>query len=164
MKFNYCPKCGKQDTITQKTVTKYQCSNCDFIFWNNPSGATSAVFLKEGQAIFAKRAIEPDKGKYDFPGGFVEYGEDVYDACVREVLEECQIKINRRDLQLITAYTGEYIAGVSVIDLIFIVRHWEGQFQAQDDVAALEWKPLSFMDDKNFARHYPGLKDKLLSL
>lgn len=166
MNFKYCPKCGQQGAVNQENASKYTCSNCGWEFWNNPAATVSAVFIRDGQALFAKRAIEPNKGKYDFPGGFVDYNEDIYEACVREIDEEMGIRVNKEDLQLITGYTRIYVPGQSVVDLIIVVKAWpEGDFTPQDDVAALEWKPIDFVKDEEFApKEYVGLDEKLKKL
>lgn len=153
MKFDYCPKCGHKDSVKQHSnKTKYNCQNCGWEFWNNPAATVSAVFLKGDRALFAKRAIEPNKGKYDFPGGFVDYNEDIYNACVREIYEEMGIRVQKDYLQLVTGYTRIYTPGQSVVDLIMIVKKWpKGDFMPQDDVAALEWKSLDFLTSEEFA-------------
>jgi ADP-ribose pyrophosphatase YjhB (NUDIX family) len=160
-KFKFCPNCGHEGTVTQDTISRYICQNCEWEFWNNPSATVAIVFLKDGKALFAKRGIEPNKGKYDFPGGFVDYNEDIYDACVREIKEETTVDIKRKNLKLITGYTLEYLPGVSVSDLIFVVSAWEGDFVPKDDVAGLEWKSVSFINDPQFHPAYTGLAEKL---
>ena len=42
--------------------------------------------------LLITRANDPFKGKFAFPGGFVDYGEDPEMACIRELLEECSIE------------------------------------------------------------------------
>lgn len=162
MIFNYCPQCGAKGSITRDDPTNPTCQQCGTVFWNNPSATVAVVFLKDGKALFAKRGIEPNKGKYDFPGGFVDYNEDIYDACVREIKEETTVDVKVSDLTLVTGYTREYMPNISVTDLVFIVKSWQGEFKAQDDVAALEWKPLDFVNSPEFApREYKDLDKKL---
>lgn len=166
MKFKYCPNCGAQDTVQAVNESKYVCKKCGWEFWNNPAATVSAVFLKDGEALFAKRAIEPNKGKYDFPGGFIDYNEDMYEGCIREINEEMGIRVKKEDLQLITGYTRIYIPGQSVVDLIIVVKRWpDDKFIPQDDVAALEWKPVDFINDSQFApQEYIGLAEKLKTI
>ncbi|HVV67233.1 MAG TPA: NUDIX domain-containing protein [Candidatus Saccharimonadales bacterium] len=162
MNYAYCPQCGKKGSVVEENQTHSRCSNCGTDFWNNPRAAMSVLFINDkGELLFGKRAFEPEKGKYDFPGGFVEYNEDLFDAAVREVEEETGILIDKRDLELITTYTLEYMPGVSAIDLILVAKKWEGRFKASDDVAELEWKPLSFIYDEAFRPAYPGLEAKI---
>jgi ADP-ribose pyrophosphatase YjhB (NUDIX family) len=100
-------------------------------------------------------------GKYDFPGGFIEYNEDPYAACIREVMEETGVRLHRDELQLFSAYTQEYLPNISVTDLLFIASSWHGDFTPADDVDALEWKPIAFTSTTDFAPAYPGLAQKL---
>lgn len=162
MKFNYCPQCGKNKTVEKEGLSKYVCQNCGWEFWNNPKAAAVVIFVNDkGELLFAERAIEPDKGKYDFTGGFLDYGEDPLDGAVREVREETGATIKPRDLTFLAAYTLGYIPGVTVVDIIMITELWDGKMTAMDDVAALEWKPQSFIHDPNFRPDYPGLDEKI---
>ncbi len=157
--FNYCPHCGKT-TVEQESMTNYNCANCAWRFWNNPKSTVAVVIMHAGQALFSKRAIEPNKDKYDFPGGFLEYGEDAYAAAVRELKEETGLAVRPEALKPITVYTLEYMPGTSVTDLIFLVTDpWQdAPFAASDDSAALEWKPLSFITSPQFAPQYSDLE------
>jgi mutator protein MutT len=160
MIFDYCPHCGS-NAVTKHDDTRYACRRCGQKIYNNPHAAVAVVFLRGGEALFSKRGIDPNKGKYDFPGGFIEHGEDPYGACVREVAEETGVTVEKDDLILATAYTHEYLPGVSATDLIFVVNAWSGDFVAADDSAALEWKPLSFIETNEFVPSYAGLAPKL---
>jgi ADP-ribose pyrophosphatase YjhB (NUDIX family) len=164
MIFTYCPHCGEKETITRENPSNPTCQKCKTIFWNNPSATVAVIFRNDGKLLFAKRGIEPNKGMYDFPGGFVDYNEDIYQACVREIKEETTVDVRVEDLQLLTGYTSEYLPTVSVVDLVFLVRKWQGEFVPHDDVAALEWKPVEFINDEQFAVPYAGLAKKLAAL
>jgi NAD+ diphosphatase len=161
MKYRFCPNCGHEDSLVLETVTKSECDNCHEQFWNNPRATVAIIFVKDSQLLFSKRKIEPNAGKYDFPGGFLEYGEDPYAACVREIQEETTVTIKPEDLHLLSAYTEEYLPEIAVTDLIFVIVQWEGQFVATDDSAALEWKPMSFIQEPDFVPFYDGLEAKL---
>lgn len=151
----FCSSCGKSNTIRAENPTDYHCEDCKTRFWNNPRGASAAVFLKNGEILVAKRGIEPDIGKFELPGGFLNYGEDPYQACRRELKEETGLDIEVAELELFTAYTCEYMPGVSSVDMLFIVKTWQGEPIADDDVASFHWKPLSFVSDPLFVRPYP---------
>jgi ADP-ribose pyrophosphatase YjhB (NUDIX family) len=161
MNFKFCPNCGQKGTVQAETPTKATCSNCGEAFWNNPRATVAIVFLKGDQALFAKRGIEPNKGKYDFPGGFVEYNEDAYDACIREIQEELGLTLKRSDLRLLAVHTAEYLPGTSVADLVFVTAASADNAAPADDVAALEWKPLTFMNSPAFVPLYSGTEELL---
>ena len=156
MKLDFCPECAKP--LTKDSETKYVCPN-GHIFWNNPKTCVAVILLKQRQVLVSMRAVEPLKGMYDFPGGFVEYNEDLFAAAVRETLEETSLRIS--DLQIVASYTGEYVENVSFCDVIIHARKWEGEPIASDDSAALEWKPLEFLDTPEFDPLYKGLRQKL---
>lgn len=138
-----------------------QCSNCGQQYWFNPKPSASVIFAREGKILYAKRGIEPNIGKYDFPGGFIDEKEDMYEACIREIKEETGLVIDKSNLKLIEGYTVKYQSDVYALDLIFILSKWAGEPVAQDDVAELEWRGIDFIKDPNFHPDYPGLIEKL---
>lgn len=143
--------------------THYECSNCHYSFFNNAKAAVFIVFVKDNQMLVSERALEPNKGMYDLPGGFVDFGETAQAAAIREVAEELQLDIKYEDLELLDIYKNQYIPGVSTVDVGYLVRDWKGEFKPGDDVAQLAWKPFEFVNDSQFCeRYYTGL-DKLLS-
>ena len=72
MKFRYCTECASP--LTQRDATEYVCEN-GHEYWNEPHGSVCVVVLRDGQVLLARRAIEPRKGKYVLPGGFVDFDE-----------------------------------------------------------------------------------------
>ncbi len=160
MIFNYCNNCGSK-SLKPENKTKYVCTNCNFIFWNNPKASVTAILVKNGQLLFSKRAIDPRKGMYDFPGGFIEYNENPYKACVREIKEETGLEVNPKQLKLFETYNAEYIAGVSVIDIMFVITVWQGKYIPADDSKELVMKDIDFINTSQFVDYYPDLEMKL---
>jgi ADP-ribose pyrophosphatase YjhB (NUDIX family) len=157
MIFKYCPDCGNQ-TVIEESKTKYVCGNCDWVFWNNPKASIAVVIQKDGEILFSRRGIDPFKGEFDLPGGFVEFGEDVYAAGAREILEETGLTVDKKSFKILNTYTmDDYAPGVSTLDVILLARSWSGEPEAADDVADLIWKPISFVEDPAFCRPYPEL-------
>ena len=154
MILNYCPACAKP--LRKLSDTEYGCEN-KHSFWNNPRATVAIVVLQGDQILVSKRGREPAKGKYDLPGGFLEYGEDVFAAAVREMTEETTLQIAIDALQPLTAYTGFYFENESVCDIVLLATAWSGTPLAQDDSAALAWKPLSFLSSPEFDPPYHDL-------
>ena len=71
-----------------------RCDECGRDDYQNPSVTVDAIATREGsnglELLMIKRGKDPIEweGKWAFPGGFVEYGEDPEDAVIRELLEE----------------------------------------------------------------------------
>lgn len=55
------------------------------------------------------------------------------------------------------------LENVSTCDVVYVCTKWRGKIQPSDDVAALEWKPLEFLNSPNFAWEYKGVYEKLKS-
>lgn len=88
----FCPRCGQTAQIDypQRLV----CPHCGYIAYYNPKPAAAAIpFDSEGRVILLRRAFEPGQGRWTFPGGFVDLGESVQDAAVREAEEELGLAI-----------------------------------------------------------------------
>jgi 8-oxo-dGTP pyrophosphatase MutT (NUDIX family) len=161
MNFKFCPNCGRQGTVKHNDSTRYFCHNCNWEYWNNPHAAVSVIFVNDKkELLFAKRGRNSDKGKYDFPGGFLDYNEDPYAAAIREIKEETGADIVKKDIVLMALYTWEYVPGVSALDIVMLVKTWQKGLRANDDVAGLDWKPVSFMSDPSFRpkMFYAGLE------
>lgn len=162
MNYNYCPACGQQGTVQQLDTTNYECDSCGWHHWNNAKGTVAIAFVKDGQVLVSERAIEPRKGMFDLPGGFVDFGETAEEAAIREIKEELGIDLQASQLELIGVYHNNYFADISTIDVTYQVTDWEGDFIASSDAAALVWKPFSFIDDPSFAPPYKGLSQTLI--
>ncbi|HKK21605.1 MAG TPA: NUDIX hydrolase [candidate division Zixibacteria bacterium] len=70
---------------------------------NGPSLTVDCVIFKDNSAVLIRRAHDPFKGSYALPGGFVEIGETVEQACVRETEEE--IGVTPSNLRFIGIYS-----------------------------------------------------------
>lgn len=65
------------------------CSGCGYKDYINHKVGVNVVIRDKGNILLIKRAIEPNKGSYDLPGGFLDIDdENIEQACYREVQEE----------------------------------------------------------------------------
>ena len=159
MKLTYCPECAAP--LRRQTDTKYVCAN-HHAYYNNPRATCSLILVNDhGELLFAKRAIDPKRGQYDFPGGFLDYPEDAYQAIIREAAEELGIRISADNLELVGTSRNEYLENVATCDFVFLCRSWVGEPHPADDVATLEWQSLAFMQAPDFAWQYPYLYNTL---
>lgn len=156
MELNYCMTCASP--LRQQDATEYVCGN-GHRYWNEPHASACAIILRDGEVLLVRRGIEPRRGKYVFPGGFVEFDESPYDAARRELREETGLECG--ELTLLEVQTIEYRENEATLSVLFLAREWWGEPEADDDAAELEWKPIEFIEGAEFAWHFPGLAEKL---
>jgi 8-oxo-dGTP diphosphatase len=96
------------------------------------------VFDPSGRVLLIKRKYEPFKGQYALPGGFVEIGETLDDACRRELREETGIVTGM--LELVGVYSDpKRDPRGHTCSVVYLARVPASEPQAGDDAAAAEW-------------------------
>ncbi len=100
--------------------------------------ADCVVFDARGRVLLVRRKYPPFKGRYALPGGFVEIGETVEDACRRELLEETGVRAGK--LHLVGVYSDpKRDPRAHTCSAVFLAKATRGQPRAGDDAAAAEW-------------------------
>ena len=80
VEFQYCPVCGgKLNSKNLKTdePDRLVCTKCSFVFYLDPKVVACSIVEMDGRIVLLKRAIDPQKGKWVLPGGYVDRGEEV---------------------------------------------------------------------------------------
>ncbi len=122
------------------------CQRCDFIDYQNPKIVAGSVVIKDGKILLCKRAIEPRKGFWTLPAGFMELGESVEEAAKREAQEEAlaDIKIER----VLAVYSVPRIGQVQVMFRATLDGDYgvgdETEAVALYDWADIPWAQLAF--------------------
>jgi 8-oxo-dGTP diphosphatase len=96
------------------------------------------VFDRGGRVLLIRRGNPPFKGSYALPGGFVDVGETVEDACRRELMEETGIEVGRLELVGVYSDPSRDPRGHTT-SVVFLARVARGRPTAGDDAAAAEW-------------------------
>ncbi len=98
---------------------------------------------EEGRVLLSRRAVEPQVGKWDIPGGFLEEGEEPLDALRRELREEAGVEIE--PLELVGIWVDRYGGddeATATLNLYWTARIVSGKPTPADDVAELAWFPI----------------------
>ena len=89
---NYCTRCGETlqfGAVEGEDRDRLACPSCGFIAYVNPRLVVTTIPVdREGNVILLRRGIEPGRGWWAQPGGFLEVDETVTEAAIRETLEE----------------------------------------------------------------------------
>jgi ADP-ribose pyrophosphatase YjhB (NUDIX family) len=124
VEFRYCPRCGgglDKRVVKANEPKRLVCQVCSFIFYQDPKVVAGTIFILDGGIVLLKRGVEPALGKWVFPGGYVDRGEAVYDAAIRETKEESNLDVKLgpllnvysypRSPNVIVVYTAEVVSG-----------------------------------------------------
>jgi ADP-ribose pyrophosphatase YjhB (NUDIX family) len=99
--YKYCPKCGGK--LQPEKENYLTCQSCGFhLFINCSLGIGIIIENENGEILLTKRKIEPGKGSWDIPGGFIQPNETLEEGAKRELREELGIEIE------IDKYIGTY--------------------------------------------------------
>ena len=88
----FCPRCGK--TAEVDYPRSISCPHCGYGAYYNPKPVAAAIpVTTAGEIVLLRRGFDPGKDLWTFPGGFVDLGESVEQAALREAQEELEIDI-----------------------------------------------------------------------
>ena len=96
LRMKYCTQCG--GTVSKSIPQgdnreRFVCGHCQHIHYQNPRIIAGCLPFFEDQVLLCRRAIEPRRGMWTLPAGFLENGESISDGAVRETLEEANARV-----------------------------------------------------------------------
>ena len=150
--FKYCYQCGK--SLSYKNIDNNNipyCDKCERVFYSDPKLVVVVLVEHNSKLVLIKRSFEPAMGKWCFPSGYVNKGEKVEKAAIREVKEETglDIKINQfiglyssdNNPVIIAAFSAKPIGGklysgyeTDAVDLIEIDSLSEFPFEFDEKI------------------------------
>jgi 8-oxo-dGTP diphosphatase len=105
----FCPLCGAglgRQLMANDHREQAVCPACGFVFYLNPKLVGATIPELDGKVLLTRRTIDPGRGLWTFPGGFVDFGETVTDAAVRETREETGLDVALDGLLDVYSYPG----------------------------------------------------------
>ena len=91
--FRYCPQCGAALAPREAGgAVRPACPACDFVLYLDPKVVVAVAVGHAGRVLLGRRAINPGRGLWSFPGGYVDRGEAV-DPALRETREETGLAV-----------------------------------------------------------------------
>ncbi|MBU0597450.1 NUDIX domain-containing protein [Patescibacteria group bacterium] len=164
--FKYCPRCADKLVLRKKghTAGRLICKKCEFVFYQNSSPTVSAIIISsDGKVLLVKRGINPKKGYWDTPGGFLEEGEDPVVGIKREIKEE--LGVNVRVVRLLGIYMDLYNHQymIRTLNIAYQARIISGKIKPMSDVSSTRWFLPSKIPWPRLAFKWikPALKDWL---
>ena len=161
--FRFCPVCGSPlegRVLKASEPKRLVCTNdaCGFVFYLDPKIAVGTIIrAMSGRIVLVKRAIDPGYGLWVFPGGYVDRGEPLTAAAIREAREECGLDVRLDGLVNIYSYAGR--APVIVVYAATATGGTlsvddEGLETAEFDTDTIPWTELAFQSTREGLRDY----------
>jgi CTP:molybdopterin cytidylyltransferase MocA/ADP-ribose pyrophosphatase YjhB (NUDIX family) len=144
----YCQRCGTHVHFRDiHSRLRPACPRCGFIYFFDPKITVAVLIEIDGKIVMHQRAGEPGKGKWTFPSGFVDRGEVVIEAAVREVEEEVGLQLG--NLQLFNIYSRQ---GETVVLVVFTASASGQTPLAGDETTAVRLCPPDELPELAFPR------------
>jgi len=159
---NFCSRCGTSlrfGEVEGEDRHRLSCPACGHIMYVNPRLVVTTLPITEaGEIVLIRRGIEPGRGSWAQPGGFLEVDETVHEAAIRETLEETGLIVDPGEI------VGLYSRlEATVVVVVFEARIVGGEAHPTPEATAVEtFTPESIpWDEIGFKTTYFALVDWL---
>ena len=157
---NFCSACGGPVTLRippGDNRERFVCERCGAIHYVNPKIVTGCLPVHDDAVLLCRRGIEPRKGLWTLPAGFLELGETTLEGALRETWEEARAKVESDGL-----YTVFNLPHISQVYLFYRAHLAADNFAAGDETTDVRlfqeqdipWAELAFPVITNTLRHY----------
>jgi ADP-ribose pyrophosphatase YjhB (NUDIX family) len=161
VEYRFCPTCGgalEKRTLKSGDPDRLVCTACGFVFYLDPKVAVGTIIeMPDSRLVLVRRAIDPGYGLWVFPGGYVDRGEELTAAAIREAREESGLHV--RVDGLINLYS--YGDGAPII-IVYAATAIGGELCSDDECLEaklftadmLPWDALAFRSTGDALRDY----------
>ena len=151
--FKFCPMCATELVPPSRPGGGAYCPVHERSWYRNSSPTVGCAIVDGtgSRALVSIRGIEPEKDRYDCPGGFLEPGEHPLDGLVREIHEELGVEVEDVTGPLVMEVHRYGPGGDFILALGFTARLAAGSPEPADDVAEIRWVETGELDDMDFA-------------
>ena len=161
--YSFCPLCGgdlELRSVKASEPDRLVCRRCGFIFYQDPKVAVGTILQNdEKHILLLRRTIEPGHGKWVFPGGYVDRGEQVVVAAAREAREEAGLDVRVDRLLNVYSYPGRapviivYVATILGGTLAIDDESSEARFFPPEHIP---WDELAFRSTREALKEFLG--------
>jgi ADP-ribose pyrophosphatase YjhB (NUDIX family) len=156
----FCANCGAavvKRVPPGDTLPRWVCDACGEIHYQNPKLVVGTVPEHEGRLLLCRRAIEPRYGYWTLPAGFMENGETVLQAALRETLEEAGAYV-----EVSAPFSMISVPYVNQVHVFYLARLRSLEFKPGEETlevgmfseAEIPWEQVAFRTVAATLRHW----------
>jgi len=156
----YCSNCGAPVAMKippGDNLPRHVCDACSAIHYSNPKMVIGCIPEWRDQVLLCRRAIEPRYGLWTLPAGFMENGETVAQAALRETLEEAQARVELSEIFSVLS-----VPHVNQVHIFYRARLIDLDFGPGTESlevqlfpeAAIPWREIAFRTVSATLKHY----------
>lgn len=125
---NFCSSCGQKVSLKipdDDNRHRHVCDACGTIHYENPRNVVGTIPVWNEKILLCKRAIEPRRGYWTLPAGFLEIGESTTAGAARETLEEAGANVTIGPL-----FSLLNVAHIGQVHMFYLASMTSDQFSA----------------------------------
>jgi len=141
IEYRFCPTCATPlESIYRFDRVRPVCPACGFVHFFDPKVAVIALVVVDDAVLLVRRAVDPGKGLWSLPGGYMDAGEMPAEALRREVLEEVGLDVAAGEmLAIFPMQNGDGQRVGIVLAFQAYATGPDTHLHAQDDVSEAGW-------------------------
>lgn len=136
---------------------RFICTSCHTIHYQNPRVVAGTLPVYQDKILLCKRAIEPRRGFWTLPAGFMENGESSEEGALRETLEEANAKVS-----IISLFSMVTVPHIDQVHIFFLAKLDQPEFSSGPEslevklfsVDEIPWNELAFPTVYDTLRDY----------
>jgi 8-oxo-dGTP diphosphatase len=133
--YTFCPRCaGRMVEREVERRVRPICPSCGLVIYHNPKIVAGVIPVRDGKVALVRRAMRPSRGAWVFPGGYVDRGEAVEDAALRETWEETGLRVRLE--RLLGVYSR---AGDEIVLVVYVGEVVDGELTAGEEETDAAW-------------------------
>ena len=156
----FCIKCGSNTEkvhIDDDPIKRDRCKICNYIHYINPKIIVGSLPIMHDQVLLCRRDIEPSKGKWTLPSGYMELGESLEEGAKRESLEEANLKY-----EIVKLYGTYSIPRIGQVLFVYLGKILNDDYKAAAETSEVKlfkindipWEEIAFPSVEFFLRSY----------
>jgi ADP-ribose pyrophosphatase YjhB (NUDIX family) len=132
------------------------CPACGYIHFTDPKVGVGVLVVRDGRLLLVRRTMNPGRGKWSVPAGYLDHGEDPRETAVREMREETGLGIAIDGL-VDVIHNPPAEGGASIL-ILYRARILGGELAAGDDADAAGFFALDEMPELAFASTWAAIR------